>query len=59
MLDFITPQFFDILVLVTAVIGIYFGARRLLHDLRGAPRFPETPKTPSESSTESSQDGGA
>jgi hypothetical protein len=38
-MNFLTPQFFDFLVILSAVIGLVFAARRLYQDLRGGPRY--------------------
>jgi hypothetical protein len=40
-LSFLTPQFFDILVIGAIVVGIALALRRLLHDFRQGPRWPE------------------
>ena len=42
----IPPQFFDILVLLSAAVGIILAGRRLMQDLRGGPRFSDAPPDP-------------
>jgi hypothetical protein len=37
-MTFLTRQFFDILVLIVAALGLILGARQLLHDFRAGPR---------------------
>ncbi len=39
--DFLTPQFFDVLVIATIVSGLFLAAARLRRDFRQPPRFPE------------------
>jgi hypothetical protein len=40
-MDFLTPQFFDMLVIAAIVSGLLFAAQRIRHDFRRPPRFPE------------------
>ncbi|MCS6871553.1 MAG: hypothetical protein RML95_15555 [Anaerolineae bacterium] len=40
-MDFLTPQFFDMLVIALILSGLLLAAARLIHDFRQPPRFPE------------------
>lgn len=40
-MDFLTPQFFDMLVIATIVSGLLLAAARIRRDFRQPPRFPE------------------
>ncbi len=39
--SFLTPRFFDILVIGAAAVGIMLILMRLIHDFRQGPRWPE------------------
>jgi hypothetical protein len=39
--QFLTPRFFDVLVLTCVVVGLFFAARRIRQDFKRGPRWPE------------------
>src|SRR5258707_2515159 len=38
--QFLTPRFFDVLVLAIVVIGLVLAARQIRHDFKRGPRWP-------------------
>lgn len=40
-MDFLTPQFFDMVVIALIVSGLVLAAARIRQDFRQPPRFPE------------------
>ncbi len=40
-IDFLTPQIFDLLIVIVIIIGGILAARRVRDDFRAGPRFPE------------------
>jgi hypothetical protein len=42
-LEFISAEFFDLLVIFVIVSGLFFAARRVIRDFRSGPRFPDEP----------------
>ena len=46
MFTFLTPGFFDILVILTVVIGMIAAVLRIIHDFRSGPRWPDAPAMP-------------
>jgi hypothetical protein len=43
-LSFLTPHFFDILVIGAAAVGMVLMLRRLIHDFRQGPLWPDQSK---------------
>lgn len=42
-MSFLTPGFFDVLVLIVIVVGVVLAAIRINKDFRQGPRWPENP----------------
>ena len=43
MLNFLTPGFFDILVIGVAIVGLIIAAMRIRNDFQRGPRWPDNP----------------
>ena len=46
MFTFLTPGFFDILVILAVVVGMIAAILRIIHDFRSGPRWSDAPSTP-------------
>ncbi len=48
-MQFLTPRFFDFLVLAIVVVGLVLAARQIRRDFKRGPRWPaQSPATPPE-----------
>ena len=47
-MQFLTPRFFDILILVIILVGLVLAARRIIMDFQRGPRWPKGPDSGAE-----------
>jgi hypothetical protein len=45
-LSFLTPHFFDVLVILVIIVGLVLAAARIRADFKHGPRFPDEPSQP-------------